>query len=356
MNNETVGYFNGNFRIGEYIIKSFDIVPNSFEDMIQMNKTNKIKVQLFDIQSDTIHNDDSVELEMINLIKNEAFLLVFGGWIPCTFIKQKTILLADRNIVSEIIRRYKNGLKKVKEELDSFDNIFLNNINIMLDISAFVIEGNERKIPTNCMIDEQVSSTIKDIKSALPNLEIATYPNGNTYYYNLKNALQPSMKNRTIFLQKIASSLNKQFTKKSREKAIDMVFETAKEIELGKNDIVIILALLRILMKGKKTAAQLLLKDSQSFSEENAYNAAFDLTTIEMLYNLDEYHRKNTSYNIALITQDRGLSLFSSLFNNTKISGRTNGKVQVKATIPYSVFNEDEDLLKNYEKWLNCEV
>lgn len=112
MNNEIVGYYNGNFRIGEHIVKSFDIVPNSFEDMIQMNKTNKIKVNLFDIQSNTIHTDDHVELEMNNIIKNEAFLIIFGGWIPCTFIKQNSILVADRNIVSEIIRRYKDGRKK----------------------------------------------------------------------------------------------------------------------------------------------------------------------------------------------------------------------------------------------------
>ena len=111
-----------------------------------------------------------------------------------------------------------------------------------------------------------------------------------------------------------------------------------------------------ILMKGKKTAAQLLLKVSQSFSEENSYNAAFDLTTIEILFGLDEYHRKNTNNNIALITQDKGLSLFSSLFNNTIITGRSNGKVQIKATIPYVVFSDDKVLLEKYKKWLNGEI
>jgi len=105
------------FTRPKHIIKSFDIVPNLFLDMIKMNETNKVKVQLFDIYSDTIQNDDSLELEMTNFTKDEAFLLVFGGWIPCTFIKQNTILLADRNIVSEIIRRYKNGRKKLMKNL-----------------------------------------------------------------------------------------------------------------------------------------------------------------------------------------------------------------------------------------------
>ncbi len=357
MNNDTVGYYNSNLRIGEHIIKSFDIVPNSFEDMIQMNKTNKVKVNLFNIQSDTIHKDDNVELEMISFIKNEAFLIVFGGWIPCTYIKQNTILLADRNVVSEIRRRYKNGIKKVNEPLDSFDNIFLNNnIDIMLDISPFVVEGNKQQIPTNKMIDEEIDNAIRDIKSALPNLKIATYPNGNTYYYQFRNKLKPIIEKRIKFLQIIAPKLNKQFTVKSRESTIKIIFETAKEMQVPKDDFIIILVLLRVLMKGKKTAAQLVLKDSQLYSEENAYNAAFDLSTIEMLYGLDEYHKKNTNYNIALITQDKGLSLFSSLFNNTKITGRSNGKVQIKATIPYVVFSDDENLLEQYKKWLNGEI
>lgn len=292
---------------------------------------------------------------MINLIKNEAFLLVFGGWIPCTFIKQNTILLADRNIVSEIIRRYKNGIKKINEEVDSFDDIFLNQ-NIQLDISAFVIEGNERKIPTNSMIDEQVTVAIKDIKSALPNLQIALYPNGNKYYHDLKNALEPIIKIRMAFLQDIAPKLNKQFTKKTRKVAIDIVFETAKKIGLEKTDFAIILALLRIMIEGKKTAPQLLLKDSQNYSEENAYNAVCDLSVIEMLINLHTYHEKNTHYNIALITQDKGLSLFSSLFYNIKINTRVEGKIQLTAKILYSVFSDDEDLVKVYEKWLKGEV
>lgn len=357
MNNDTVSYYNNNLRIGEHIIKSFDIAPNSFEDMIQMNKTNKVKVNLFNIQSDTIHKDDNVELEMISFIKNEAFLIVFGGWIPCTYIKQNTILLADRNVVSEIRRRYKNGIKKVNEPLDSFDNIFLNNnIDIMLDISPFVVEGNKQQIPTNKMIDEEINNAIRDIKSALPNLKIATYPNGNTYYYQFRDKLKPIIEKRIKFLQIIAPKLNKQFTVKSRESAIKIIFETAKEMQVPKDDFIIILVLLKVLMKGKKTAAQLVLKDSQLYSEENAYNAAFDLSTIEMLYGLDEYHKKNTNYNIALITQDKGLSLFSSLFNNTKITGRTNGKVQIKATIPYGVFSDDENLLEQYKKWINGEI
>jgi len=355
MNNEILGYYDGKFMLGNHELKSFDIVPNSFLDMQQMEEMNKVKIQLFNIESNTISNDSNVSFEIEHFIKNEAFLLVFGGWIPCTFIKKNTILLADRNVISEIIRRYKNGIKKADEPLDSFDNIFLNNNNIKLDISPFVVEGNEQRIPTYSMIDKEIDNAIKDIKSALPSLEIATYPNGNTYYYQIKDKLKPIIEKRINFLQNIAPKLNKQFSKKTREKAIEIILKSAEETELEKNDIVIILVMLRVLMKGNKTAAQLVLKDSQTYSETNAYNATFDLSTIEMLINLHIFHENNTDYNIALITKDKGLSLFSSLFNNMKVSKRNLGKIQIDAKILYSVFSDNEELLETYQKWLKNE-
>jgi len=345
----------GDLTIGNHVLKSFDIVPNSFLDMEQMNESNKVKVQLYNIQSNTIHND-KVELEVANLVKNDAFLVVFGGWIPCTFIKRKTILLADRNVVTEIISRYEGGEKKFSKAHDSFDSIFLQNKSVSIDISAFVIEANERKIPTNDKIDQQVASVKKSLKRALPNLEISTYPGGNAYYYNLKDALEPLMKKRMTFLQEVTPKLNKQFTEKSRKEAVNIVFDAAKKIQLSKNDIAIILVLLRITMAGKKTAAQLVLKDSQIYSEDKAYNAVCDLSAIEVMINLHDFHEKNkTCYNIALITKDKGLSLFSSLLSNANVISSNEYYLQVNAKILHPVFGDDKDLLNTYEKWLKGE-
>ncbi|MDO9103394.1 MAG: hypothetical protein Q7U57_00395 [Methylovulum sp.] len=356
MNDDVKCDHDGNLTIQNHVLKSFDIVPNSFLDMQQMIESNKVKVRLYNIQSDTLHKDDKVELEITNFVKNDVFLVVFGGWIPCTFIKRRTILLADRNVVTEITSRYEGGVKKCSKTLDSFDSIFLQNKSVSIDISAFVIEANERKIPTNNMIDQQVANVKESLKRALPSLEICTYPGGNSYYHNLKDGLESVMKNRMTFLQEVMPKLNKQFTEKSRKEAVNIVFEAAKKIQLCKSDIVIILALLRITMAGKKTAAQLVLKDSQIYTEDKAYNAVCDLSAIELLFNLHNFHEKKKScYNIALITKDKGLSLFSSLFSNTEISGSNEDNLQVNAKILYPVFGDDNDLLNTYEKWLKCE-
>ncbi|MCF5717184.1 hypothetical protein K3H30_05600 [Aeromonas veronii] len=102
----------GNLTIGNTSIKSFDIMPNTFSDMIEMNNTNSVNVRLFNVVRHINPRNERVELSVKNNHKDDAYLLVFGGWIPCSFIKKNTLLLADRNVISEITSRYNNGKKK----------------------------------------------------------------------------------------------------------------------------------------------------------------------------------------------------------------------------------------------------
>lgn len=341
----------GRLDVGGISIESFDIVPNSFSDMSAMNRTNSITVKLFDIVSYILAPDATIEVSFKNYYKDDAYLLVFGGWIPCSFIKNNTILLADRNVVSEIVSRYKNGKKKNNKPEDSFDSVFLSN-EFILDITAFVLEGNDQRIPDNAMIDAQITNVKTKLKSALPELNIAEYPGGNDYYYGLRNFLSEIIKKRMVFFQKVAPKLNKQFTEKSRETAVKLVLFAADECKLEKNDVAVILALLRITMVGKKTAAQLVLKDSQVYSEVDSYNTVCDLTAIEILVNLHRLHVKDKSdHNVAFITKDKGLSLFSSLLTNAEVTNAHSGKLTVTASITGEVFDNDPVLVQMYEDW-----
>ena len=341
---------NGYYYLNGIKIESFDIVPYTFTELINMNKTNSIQIRLHNVISEGIDKKDIVNLTVENLVKHDSYLIVMGGWIPCSFLNYRTLLLADRNVVSEIIRRYSNGRKRVNEEEDSFDNIFLN-MNVNLDLSPFLLEGNAKKLPTNEQIDEQYSSVYNELKSALPELQIATYPT--SHYHNTKDKLAPIIDKRIIFLEKIVPKINKQFKHEDKEKAVKLVFQVAEEVELEKSDLVILVALLRIIIKGNKSPAQLVLKDSQSYSKENAYNAVFDLVTIELLINNEN---NNSIYKNAFITRDKGLSLFSSLLNNTKVSGRIKSKFVITSTILSEIFGNDVKLIEDYKKWLNAEI
>lgn len=342
--------------IGEHIINSFDIVPNTFEDMHALIKDNLIKFQLFNIKSPTIKSNVIIECTARNIHKEDAFLLVCGGWIPCSLIKNNTLIIADRNIMSQIVGRYKHGIKINNGPLDALDGIFLQG-NHSIDITAFVIEGNKQKIPENSDIDEQIVEIKKSLRSALPNLKIAEYPNENAYYYAIRDFLSEKINKRMEFLKEIAPKLNKQFTEKSRKLAVNYIFESAKRINLEKTDISIILALLRITMTGKKTAAQLVLKDSQIYTKENAYNAACDLTAIELLINLHNFHIKNNSMlNIALLTKDKGLSFFNSLFENTKVTSSDGERLTVAAELKFSFFGDDHEIVEKYKDWFSGKI
>ena len=334
-------------------IESFNIVPNSFSDMVSMIDTDSVTVRLLDIVNRMYPKNTNVKLSVKNLQKDDAFLLVFGGWIPCSFIKNQTILLADRNVVSQIVSRYSKGKKKKNKPDDSLDSIFLNN-KVLLDITAYVIEGNENKIPDNAMIDEQVERVTKSLKAALPKLNVAQYPNGNEYYYPFRDMLADTIKKRMSFLQKVAPKLNKQFTEKSREAAVKFVFSSAEELNLGKSDLAVVLALLRVTMNGKKTAAQRVLKDSQLYTDVDSYNAVCDLTAIELMINLHKFHTEGGSgFNIAFITMDKGLALFSSLFSNTKIASGSADSLNVSARIATEVFGDDPEIAKMYQEWFS---
>ena len=152
------------------------------------------------------------------------------------------------------------------------------------------------------------------------------------------------------FLQKVTLTINKQFTVKTREQAIKIVLDIAKQMQL-RNDFVVILALLRILMKDKKSAAQLLLKDSQNYTERKAYNAVMDLFALELLFNA--HNKLKESFNIAFITRDKGLSLFSSMFSIPKITNRSEGKIQINIKIDYSIFSDNEEELKLIQDYFN---
>jgi len=60
---------NGNYKINGYNIESFDIVPNSFVDMIEMNNTNSVSVKLYNIVNDDFEKDTVIDITMEHFVK-----------------------------------------------------------------------------------------------------------------------------------------------------------------------------------------------------------------------------------------------------------------------------------------------
>ncbi|SFJ91762.1 hypothetical protein SAMN05518863_103311 [Candidatus Pantoea symbiotica] len=347
-----------NTEHGDLTLISYEIIPSSYNDMINMKESGRINVKLHNVITKEIGKIFQLELTIANHTHHEAFLLVKGGWIPCSLMKEKTLLLADRNIISEIKSRYFINEKKIQGDLDYFDAVFLSRDDLTIDITLWVLESNERKIPSVATMNNQCKYAKEVISRALPEVEIAEYPDGNNYYHNASAYISTYLLRRANYLLEVAPSLNKQFTEKTRSKATHEVFELAKKHGLKNSDIVVILAFLRINMSDgkngdRKNTAKKVLKDSQNYSAEDAYNTASDLGALEWLINLIRHHEKSgSSYNVAIITKDIGLAELGVLMLNEKDASNNNGEISIKSSLPMGIFSDSLEALMLIKKYL----
>lgn len=350
---------NGNILLsgteyGDITIISYEIKPNGYEDLERMLDNQKIEVVLSKVCALEIDGCFSLKLNINNLTKQDHFILVEGGWIPCTFLKKNTLLLADRNVISRLQFIYSNGGKKKNKELDYLDSIFLAPMDMTIDISMFAIEANEKKIPTAAVIDGQLEFARNLMQLALPHVEIAEYPTKDRYYHDLAGVLSKDVEKIMNYLVAIAPDINKEFTSNNLNKAVIKIFEKAKDLELPFNSLAVSLALLRVVMRGKKTSATEVIKESQSYTMEDAYNTACDLMAIEVLANMIDIHKKNKSnYNVGFITKDKGLAKIGSLYLNGNTISTNGTRKTLSCNLPMSIFRDEMEARELVESYLN---
>lgn len=339
-------------KYGDLTLLSYDIMPNNYHDMCEMEKDNRIKVRLDNVISDKIPEPFRVELDITNDSSHDSFLVVSGGWLPCTFLKRRTILLTDRNVISRIQSRYHLNKKKKNENLDYFDSMFLTPTEMLLDVSPYVLEGNERKTPSSAQMINHLKEVTKLLKKALPEVSIAEYPPRENYYIALAECHRDIHEKRIDFFLSVASCLNRNFTNNSRKECIPEIFEAADAIGLPRSDIAVILAFLRINMVGIKTPPNRVIKDSQNYSLEDAYNAACDLMAIDILMSLQKFHNDNNSnFNIAFVTQDKNLAKVAALFCSSEFVKTDGETITQSCSFPPDIFADDEqanDMIKSY--------
>ncbi|MCL6396220.1 hypothetical protein EXT62_04800 [Pectobacterium carotovorum subsp. carotovorum] len=345
-----------NTEHGDLVITSYEIMPNDYDDLCKMEENKEVKIRLFNIKSKNFKEPFRLELSIKNDTTHEEFLLIKGGWIPCSYMKKNTLLFADRNVISKIKSRYFMNEKKGSAELDYFDSIFLNDNNLTLDLTFWVLESNKGEFPSTNVMDEQLNYAKSNLKRALPNVKIAEYPGGNTYYHNISSAIKNTTNQRMDLLFKAAPLINRQFTSETREAIVHEIFELVDECKLSRSDISVILIFLRITMNEKKNPAQGVIKDSQCYTLKKAYNTACDLGSIEWLINLIRKHEmENSHFNIAFITQDKALAKLGSLMLSQKNSSSDGDKISAKISFPMSIFSDSLQTLQLVKKYLSTD-
>lgn len=259
---ESNGMFIGRDKLGNLILEGteygnltiyeFSIAPNDYKDLCEMMLTDSVSVQLYNVRAYELNDIFNLRLEITNFCKNDTFLLVHGGWVPFIFLEKHTLLLADRNVISRMKYRYSSGVLKKDVAEDYFDAVFLSLSGMIFDITLYVLEANNRKIPSSFEIDVQLNEAREIMRLSLPHVDIVKWPNGDSYYHDISSKLTNVIMSRMNFIKELASDLNKEFTVKTRKEFVPVIFETANKNGLNNNDISVILFFLEDNYEGEE--------------------------------------------------------------------------------------------------------
>lgn len=237
---------------------------------------------------------------------SRAIGLVRGGWLPSALAGSlpDSIILVDRNVVSEILRRFSGG-EKIGAEPDFLD-LFADRpvrINPML----FAMEGNAKEIPSPELVRAQLDEATEKLRAALPSSQLFGGAASLTGVLGLLDESRPGFDRKQKFLLRIAAGLAAPVGKKHMQVRWNDVLHAADDCGVARGSLVVLAALSSAVVPNGRSPAKGLLKFKPGYSEADAYNALADLRSIELLIHLFALFPDVPTF---LCTADRNLALF----------------------------------------------
>jgi hypothetical protein len=172
---------------------------------------------------------------------SRAIGLVKGGWLPPTLAAtNKTTILIDRNIVTQIVGRFDSG-KVVGTDPDFLDLFADRPVRINPVLSA--MEGNARAIPTVEQIREQLNEVVTKLKAALPAAKLVVGPDSLTGALGLLDETRAGMAKKQQFLMRVAPGLAAPVGKKDMLARRDAVLTIADQCGVFRGSLVVIAVL-----------------------------------------------------------------------------------------------------------------
>lgn len=213
---------------------------------------------------------------------SEAIGLVKGGWLPSAFAvtHQKTTILTDRNVVSKIVSRFENGVRRGRHAPDFID-LFADQP-IRINPLLFVLEGNNRSIPTPSEAEAQLEEVECKLRAALPQAELAIGPDSLRGALGLIEDSRASFERKQHFLRHIAPRIASPVARRDVEARWNDVVLAADLYDVPRQSLVVLAALSAVAVPNGKSPAKYLLKFRNEYTEADAYNALVDLRAIEL--------------------------------------------------------------------------
>lgn len=256
---------------------------------------------------------------------NDCIALVRDGWLPAIFVTQGSQLLLDRNMVTKFAKRFDSeGISEGDHSKQGFGD-FINHFNLecVINVSAFALEGNKRRHQTMEEVIEQLSEVQGKIQTALTRCKIQ--PENHESVNDLLAFMadcRDNFERGAVFLQKISPSLMQTLSGEKRRGRWDFILSKAQECGLKKTDLLVFAALSAASCAQGLNPAKRIIKPGHDYTLENAYNAMADFQLLEIfMYTICKYPDEK----FVLLTDDRHLAKFWMGLIFREASGKNGG-------------------------------
>ncbi len=247
----------------------------------------------------------SIKATLESAFTSRAIGLVKGGWLPPALAAcLNTTILVDRNMVSQIIGRFKGG-RKVGAEADFLDLIADRPVRI--NPLLFAMEGNARGVPTPNLVRDQLEEAVTKLQAALPSAKLVVSSGSLKGALGLIEESRPGIARKQQFLMRVAPSLTAPVSRRNMQARRDEMLVAADECGVSRNSLVVLAALSSVVVPNGGSPAKKLLKFKAGYCEQDAYNALADLRSLELLIHLFAWFPDEPTL---LCTADRNLALF----------------------------------------------
>lgn len=303
---------------GTIVLRDIQAIPLKLDDWFAFSEIGDLKIKIFGTVADKpawentyppIGNRFKAEFTITQTLGNSCFALVKGGWLPLIYTFSKGNIIADRNIISEIKARFSNGEVSQGRRCDDFIDYMSNeNCSCIIHTISYALESNQRKLPSVEKIQEQHRAAIDTISKSLPHIK--TWPEFDS---DLRCLTELIDKFREYFnegvklLTKLAPLVVSSPSRGNRVGKWRGMAQIALSENVSTYHIAFLACLSASTANQSFNPARKLIKPKDSYTEDDAYNAMYDLFLI-MLSNV--LQTQGPEHKVALVTRDKNLALF----------------------------------------------
>ncbi len=324
-----------------------DCVPLDYEQLVTARGQEELTIPL-DLRNARIVDTDieGVDPSLFAHIKAtlttpftaNAIGLVRGGWVPSALgaVRPETIVILDRNVVTEIISRFDGGALKGRapDFLDMFGQS-----PVQINPCLYAMEGSDQALPDPQHVRDELERAIDKLTKALPQAHLIVSDQSIDGILGLLEEARETFLKRQAFLMRVAPLLESPIAQSRVETVWGQVVEAAARCSVEPQSIVL-LAALSVAVTPKAGPARDLLKFRRGYSERIAYNALCDIRAIEYLLNLHGLHPDQP---VQLCTQDLGMAKFWVAMGADVV--RQNGRLDMTMT-PHEALLGEQNLAR----------